>query len=249
MKNSLSATVITKNEQEQIARCLSSVVGLADEIIVVDSGSKDKTLEIAEEFGAKIYKRVFDDFSSQRNFAISKATSKWVLSLDADEEIPKELAEEIREAINESSFDGYLIPRKNIIFGKEIKHSRWAPDRHVWLFKKSRGKFVNEIHEEVEVEGAVGELENAKIHYSHRNVSEFLEMMNAYTTREAEFKNKKNIKFSYLKLIYYPLRSFAGRYFLKSGYLDGWRGFVLSYLRAIYQFTVFVKLWHLQEKS
>ena len=123
MKNYLTAIVITKNEEVNIGRCLSSVK-FADEIIVVDSGSTDKTVTIAKRFNAKVYGRKFDDYAAQRNFAVSKASGEWILSLDADEEITEALAKEIREVINKDDYDGYLIPRKNIIFGKEIKYTR-----------------------------------------------------------------------------------------------------------------------------
>lgn len=248
MKNSLTAIIITKNEEESISRCLKSV-SFVDEIVIVDSGSVDKTLEIAKKYDAKIFKKEFDNYASQRNYAISKANSRWILSLDADEEIPNALSTEIREAINNHNFDGYLIPRRNIIFGKEIKHTRWGPDKHVWLFKKDKGKFINSIHEEVHVNGKVGELVNAKLHHSHKNIYEFIEMLNNYTSLEAQELANKGVRFSCLKLFYFPLRSFFGRYFLKLGFLDGWRGFVLSYLRAIYQFTVWVKIWQMQKSS
>jgi len=233
MKNYLSIVLITKNEEENISRCLKSVQ-FADEIILVDSGSTDQTIRIAKSYGAKIFTNKFVDFASQRNFAISKARGEWILSLDADEEIPRSLAEEIREAIKSQKVNGYLMPRKNIIFGEEIKHTRWAPDKHIWLFRKNKGKFKNSIHEEVEVTGSMGQLVNAKVHNSHKNVSEFLEMANSYTELEA------GVKF------YSPLRSFVGRYLLKQGFRDGWRGFVLSYLRAVYQFLAWAKQW---EKS
>lgn len=242
MKIYLSAIIITKNEEENIARCLESL-SFVDEIVVVDSGSTDGTLEIAKKYKANIFKRKFDDFSSQRNFAISKAQGNWILSLDADEEISEELALEIKNAIESEVYNGYLIPRKNIIFGKEIKHTRWSPDKHIWLFKKGKGKFANLLHEEVEVEGKVGELSNAKIHHSHKNVSQFLEMTNAYTEYESESNQRS---FSFIALFFFPLRSFFGRYIIKQGFRDGWRGFVLSYLRAIYQFLTYAKQW---EKS
>src|SRR3989344_1136119 len=132
MINKLTSILITKNEEANIKRCLASIKDISDEIIIVDSGSTDKTLQIAKSFNAKIINKSFDNFASQRNFALSKAGNDWVLSLDADEEISQELREEISKAIETEKFDGYLIPRKNIIFGKEIKHTRWSPDKHIW---------------------------------------------------------------------------------------------------------------------
>ena len=200
MKNYLTAIVITKNEEVNIGRCLSSVK-FADEIIVVDSGSTDKTVTIAKRFNAKVYGRKFDDYAAQRNFAVSKASGEWILSLDADEEITEALAKEIREVINKDDYDGYLIPRKNIIFGKEIKYTRWSPDKHIWLFNKRKGSFKSSIHEEVELKGKVGELKNAKIHHSHKNVFDFIAMTNSYTSYEANEKIKRD-SFSYFKLLY-----------------------------------------------
>ena len=185
MINKLTSILITKNEEANIKRCLASIKDISDEIIIVDSGSTDKTLQIAKSFNAKIINKGFDNFASQRNFALSKAENDWVLSLDADEEISQELREEISKAIEAEEFDGYLIPRKNIIFGKEIKHTRWSPDKHIWLFKKSKSKFINSIHEEVAVDGHVGELKNPKIHYSHKNIHEFIKKINLYTDLEA----------------------------------------------------------------
>jgi glycosyltransferase involved in cell wall biosynthesis len=243
MKTTITGVIITLNEEENLERCLRSISGLVTEILIVDSGSTDKTINIAKKFGAKIFKRKFDNFSSQRNYGISKATSEWILSLDADEEIPKKLAKEIQDEVEKEEYDAFLIPRKNIIFGKEIKHTRWSPDKHVWLFRKSKAKFVSSIHEEVKVHGKIGELENAKVHHSHKTVRDFINMMNTYTDLEADALVKSGTKFSYFSLFYYPVRSFIGRYFVKKGFLDGWRGFVLSYLRAMYQFSTWVKVW------
>jgi len=248
MKNKLTSILITKNEEENIKRCLDSIKAISDEIIVVDSGSTDKTLQIAKSFGAKVFDKEFEDFSVQRNFALSKAENDWILSLDADEEISSGLQGEILQAIDMQECDAYLVPRKNVIFGKEIKHTRWSPDEHIWLFKKSKSKFVNSIHEEVEVDGSVGELTNSKIHYSHKNIFEFLEKTNFYTGFEAiNLKNEK-IKFNFYKMLYAAKKSFIGRFLIKKGFLDGWRGFVLSYLRAVYKLILWVKVWEQEQK-
>ena len=134
---------------------------------------------------------------------------------------------------------------KNIIFGKLIKYTRWQPelDRHIWLWKKSKGKWIGDVHEEVVVEGEVGKLKNAKIHYQYETVREFLDMIDRYSELEAEQRVKKGQKFSYLKLFIGPIYNFLVRYFYRLGFLDGWRGFVLSYLMAIYHLTLWVKIW------
>jgi glycosyltransferase involved in cell wall biosynthesis len=246
-KPKISVTVITLNEEGSIAKCLTSVKNFADEIIVVDSGSKDKTVEISRQMGAKVYSRVFDNYANQKNYALQKTTGDWVFSIDADEEATQELVSEIKSKLSTHGdlCVAYSIPRKNIIFGKFIKYSRWQPelDRHVWLWKKQKGNWVGDVHEEVYVNGEVGKLSNAKIHYQYKSVSQFAEMMNRYSEREAKYLTKKGVKFSYLKLIFQPIYNFLVRYFYRLGFLDGWRGFVLSYLMAVYHLELWIKVW------
>lgn len=245
----LSVCIITKNEEKDLGGCLESVKDLADEILVVDDGSTDKTVDIAKKFGAKIFERRLDNFASQKNFAVEKASGEWIFAIDGDEKCSKELAEEIRSRIadRELQIDGYLMPRRNIILGAEIKHTRWAPDKHIWLWKKGKGKWVGKVHEEVEVEGKVGELVNAKIHYQYETVTEFFAMLNNYTEREAKEKVDHGEKFIYFQFFYAPLLSFFRRYIYKQGFRDGWRGFVLSYMMAIYRMTTWIKVWEREQ--
>lgn len=245
----ISAIIIVLNEEDKIANALKSLQGLVDEIIVVDSGSTDKTVEIAKEMGAKVYFREFDNFAIQKNWAASYANNKWILSLDADEEIPAKLADEIKEAIKNEKAKGYLIPRRNFILGKEIKHSRWSPDKHIWLWQKEYGKWEGDVHEEVKVLGEIRELKNSKIHHSHQTISEFLASNNLYSSLLAHSMQKKGTKFSLFKMLWNALFEFNIRYFYKMGFLDGWRGFVLSYLMVIYQLTVWIKLWELNQEK
>lgn len=246
----LSVTIITLNEEKHLDKALESVAKIASEIIVVDSGSIDKTVEIAKIYGAKIFYRKFDNYASQKNFAVEKASGDWILALDGDEIIEEKLAEEIKNAIESDEFAAYSIPRKNIIFGKFIKYTRWQPelDRHVWLFRKDLGKWAGFVHEEVEVKGKIGQLKSAKVHFQYDTVSEFFEMINRYSSIEAREWYEKGQRFSGFGLIYAPAYNFLVRYFYRLGFLDGWRGFVLSYLMAIYNVVVVVKLWELQRK-
>lgn len=242
----LSATIITLNEEKDLPRCLNSLKGWVDEIIIVDCGSQDNTVNIAKDFGAKVFINSFENFALQKNFAQSKADGEWILSVDADEEIERELAGEIIKGISSGSYDAFSMPRKNIIFGKFIEHTRWNPelDRQVWLWKKGKAKWVGDVHEKVHVNGKIGRMVNSKIHYQYENVSEFIAMMNAYSELESDSLVQSGVRFSAIKLFGQPLYNFAVRYFYRQGFLDGWRGFVLSYLMAIYHFLVWVKVWH-----
>lgn len=245
----ISATIITLNEEKKIKRAIGSISDIVDEVIVVDSGSEDRTIEIAKKLGAKVFFRKFDNFANQKNWAQSLATGDWILSLDADEEIPTKLAEEIKHALTKENIAGYFIPRRNFILEKEIKHSRWSPDKHIWLWKKESGKWAGDVHEEVVVRGKVGELKNSKIHYSHKTLSEFLDSNNFYSTLLSESMHKSKVKFSFVKMFWGPIFEFSVRYFYKLGFLDGWRGFTLAYLMAIYQLMVWVKLWQLNQQK
>lgn len=230
-----------------IEGCLRSLMKWAWEIVLVDSGSKDKTLEIARKYGCKIYQRRFDDFASQKNFALSKTSGEWVLSIDADERIPEELAEEISLAIQSEKYQGYLIPRRNFILGGEIKHSRWSPDKHVWLWKKGYGRWVGEVHEEVVVDGNVTELKSAKLHYQDKTVKEFIRTNNHYSTLLSQKMYDSGIRFSFLRMVKATAFEFIVRFFYKLGFLDGWRGVVLAVLMAYYQLQVWLKLYRLQK--
>lgn len=239
----ISVTIITLNEENNIKKVLQNIKGLVNEVIVVDSGSTDKTVEIAKKSGAKVFFRKFDNFANQKNWAAAKVTNKWILSVDADEEVSVKLAEEIREAIKKEKIVGYIIPRRNFILGKEIKHSRWSPDKHIWLWRKDFGRWVGDVHEEVKVLGKVGELKNSKIHYSHKTLSKFLDANNFYSTLLSESMFKNKVSFSPFKMFWNALFEFNIRYFYKLGFLDGWRGFTLAYLMAIFHLMIWIKLW------
>ena len=243
----LTVTVITLNEEKDLPRCLDSIKEVADEIIVVDCGSTDGTVEIARKFGAKVYFRKFDNYTNQKNFAASKAKGGWILSIDADEEVSPELTSEIKSQIqnSKSQFNGFSMPRKNIIFGKFIKYTRWQPelDRHVWLWRKDKGKWVGDVHEEVVVDGEIGRLEGSKIHHQYETVSDFMDMMNRYSELDAEESVKNGVKFSFLQLFFQPVYNFSVRYIYRLGFLDGWRGFTLSYLMAVYHLELWIKIW------
>ncbi len=239
----LTAVILAKNEEENLPGCLESVQKLADEIILIDDYSSDKTAEIARKAGVRIYSRKLDNFSSQRNFALEKVKSSWVLFIDPDEEVSPELAQEMKKAIQSNKFDGFRIPRKNIIFGKWIKHSGWYPDFQLHLFKKEKGKYEGMVHEQVEIKGKVGELKNFLVHKNYESISQYLEKLSRYTSLEKEFQIDSGYKFSWQDLIKKPLGEFLRRFFAEEGYKDGIHGLALALLQSFSELVVYLKIW------
>lgn len=242
----LSITIITLNEGKNIRACLESVRPLDAEIILVDSGSIDDTVQIARKYNAKIYTRSFDNFSDQKNYAASKATKRWILSMDPDEQISSALLDEIRNAIKSETYDAFLIGRRNFILGSEIKFSRWNPDEHIWLWKRNMGEWRGLVHEEVFSHGKVGKLNNKKIHYQSENIYDFLQSNNFYSSLEAKERFKRGEMFSFFRMFIEAIYEFLIRYIYKFGFLDGKVGFILAYLMGIYKIIVAVKIYQLQ---
>lgn len=241
-KLGLTAVILAKNEEKNLPSCLKSIFWV-DEIVLIDDYSTDKTIEIAKKSEVEVFQRKLDDFSSQRNFALEKVKSPWVLFIDPDEEVTPELAQEIKQAVKSSEFSGFRFPRKNIIFGKWIKHSGWYPDFQLHLFKKEKGKYVGRVHEQVEIKGKVGELKNFLIHHNYQSISQYLEKLSRYSSLEAENQIDLGHKFSWKDLIKKPLGEFLRRFFAEEGYKDGVHGLALSLLQAFSELVVYLKIW------
>ncbi|MEO2069395.1 MAG: glycosyltransferase family 2 protein [Desulfurobacteriaceae bacterium] len=242
--------ILTFNSERCIEEVLSSIKDIADEIIVVDSGSKDKTLEIVKSFGAKVYTRKFDNFVNQKNYLLSLCTKEWVLFIDDDEVLSEELKEEIKKVkLKEKSFDGYYVNRLTNYLGKWIKHA-WYPDWHLRLAKRKKCVWVGDlVHESLRVEGKVGYLKGDLLHYSYPSISDHLRKVDLYTTLYAKGLYKKGKRFSYIKLITSPIGAFLRRYFLKKGFLDGFEGFVVSVMSSYYSFLKYLKLWEIEKNE
>ena len=242
--------MIVKNEEKNLAKCLNSVENLVDEIVIVDSGSTDKTIEIAKTFGAKIFKREFDSFSNQKNYALSIATNEWVLHVDADEVLSKELVEEIKFVIINTKLDGFYLIRTNFFLGKQMKHSGINKEYRLRLAKKSVSKYVGGIiHEELIVNGKVGKLKNIMIHNSYPTISSYFNKLEQYTTLGAKKLLEKNKKAGIIDIVFKPPFEFIKRYILKCGFLDGIRGFIWAVLYAFYTFIKYIKLWEFCSKK
>jgi (heptosyl)LPS beta-1,4-glucosyltransferase len=249
MKQTLSVVVSAYNEEATLGRCLSSVP-FADEIIVVDNESQDSTVEIAKKFTKKIYsQKNILMLNTNKNYGFEKATSDWILNLDADEEIPKELAQEIRTIIQTNpKHAGFWIKRKNIIFGKWITHGLWWPDKQIRLFRKGKGKFpCVHIHEYVAVEGTVGELAHAYLHYNYETVHQYLTKIDRASTSEALSLKDMDHQLVWYDAIRFPLSDFLKIYFAQGGYKDGLHGLMLALFQAFYSFTVFAKYWEMHK--
>ncbi|MFH1860495.1 MAG: glycosyltransferase family 2 protein [bacterium] len=242
---SISVIIITHNEEKNISECLKSVKW-ADEIVVVDAFSHDDTKKLAEEFGAKVFQTEWQGYGKQKNYALSCATMDWILSIDADERITPELADEIQGVMQNPKMDGYQICRKAYFLGKWIRHSGWYPDYCLRLFHKGRGVFAEkQVHEYVELSGSIGQLDGAMLHYTDNNLNHYLSKLGRYTTLAADELGAKGKKASLGDLIIRPLFIFFKMYILKKGFLDGIHGFVLAVLSSFYVFVKYAKLWEI----
>lgn len=244
----LSVVINAQNVEKDLPRALASIKNLADEIVVIDQGSTDKTSQIAKEFGAKVFKHDPVKYVELvRNFAIEKATGDWILILDPDEEIGKELATEIKRTIKENKADYYRVPRKNIIFGKWIAHTLWWPDYQTRLFKKGKVSWSEVIHSIPITMDKGADIKSdealAIIHHNYNTIEEYMEKLNRYTTVQADFLIKDNYELSWKDFIGKPFKEFIARYFTGEGYKDGVHGLVLSLLQSFSELVVYVKVW------
>lgn len=250
----LTVVVLTKNEEKNIVDCLETVLW-ADEIIIVDDNSTDRTLEIIKNLNEKKIK-VFTnslnyDFSKQRNFGLSKATKKWVIFLDSDERITSSLKEEINSIIinNIEKYDGYFIKRVDFMWGKKLTHGEVGNIKLLRLIKRGKGIWMGKVHEALSVDGKTGTLGSSIFHYPHQSVSEFLSEINFYSTIRANELYARKTKSKALDIVFYTKGKFFLNYFLKMGFLDGIEGLVFALMMSFNSFLVRSKLWLLWQKK
>jgi glycosyltransferase involved in cell wall biosynthesis len=244
-RRKLSLCIITRDEEENLPRCLDSVP-FADQIVVLDSGSTDRTCEIARERGAEVHVEEFRGHVAQKNRAVELARHPWVLCLDADEELSAELAREIEQVLEsgEDEVAGYELPRKTEYLGAFIEHSGWWPEYRLRLFDSARGAWRGrDPHDRVELEGLVRRLAGPLYHYNYRDLRHHLEKVNAYTTTMAEGLFREGRRFRLADALLRPPGRFLRMYVLRRGFLDGWRGFLLASIAAFYVFLKYAKLW------
>lgn len=250
MVGKISVVINTFNEEKNIEQAIKSVKW-ADEIIICDMHSNDKTVEIAKKLGAKVIFFKEEGFvEPARNYAVSKTSNEWILVLDADEELFSTLADRLRKIVNKYKSISYVeIPRKNIIFGKAMQATGWWPDYQVRLFKKGKVFWQEKIHSKPKLNGEGIRLDPhedlAIIHHNYQTMEQFIERMNKYTTIEAEQIYKEGYRFNWKDLFKTPLNEFLSRFFASKGYKDGLHGLSLSLLQAFSFLVVYLKLWQL----
>lgn len=269
----ISAVILTKNSSSSILRTLSSV-SFCDEIIVIDDGSTDDTKNIVLSKHARfIAHPLNEDFATQRNFGLQEAKGAWVLFIDSDEVVTKELQHEIMHMINDkgltindrkleidkhddsfiihhkSLINGYSIKRQDIMWGKTLRHGETASVKLLRLARKDSGVWVRPVHEVWEVKGTVGELGSPLIHYPHATVREFLADVNRYSTMNAAVFHREDVRVNPIHIIVYPVGKFIQNYFVRFGFLDGMPGMIMAVMMSFHSFLTRGKLWELQRKN
>ena len=240
----ISVIIITKNEEENIRDCLNSIKW-ADEILIVDSGSKDKTIEIAKGFTEKIFEKKWEGFAVQKRYALSLTSNELVLNLDADERVSEKLKEEI-QGLN-FSYDGYFIPRENHFLNKKITTCGWEKDIQLRLFKKSSAKVTEKlIHEGFVVDGKVDYLKNPIVHFTFTSIEKSFSKINSYSTLQAleVYRNKKKVTSG--TIVSHGLSAFLRYYFSLKGYKDGIFGLMISLFNSITTLLTYMKIWEYQ---
>ena len=248
----LSVILITRNEEVNLEDCLASLEGIAQQIVVVDTNSADRTLEIAQKYGALIAQPSdWPGFGPQKNRALELATGDWVLSLDADERLTPALKSEIQTAINHNAHvDCFAIPRLSWYCGRFIRHSGWSPDYVDRLFKRGSARFSDDlVHERLIPQGQVARLKNPLLHFSFMNYSQVLQKLDRYSTASAEQAFAKGKTSSPLKAVLHGAWAFFRTYVIRAGFLDGTQGFALAISNGQGTYYRYMKLWHLNQEA
>ncbi|MEW6743768.1 MAG: glycosyltransferase family 2 protein [Planctomycetota bacterium] len=244
----VSLCVITRDEEERIEACLRSVP-FADDVVVLDSGSTDRTRERAAALGARVFNEPFRGHVEQKARAVVLAKHDWILALDADESLDEELKRAIPEVLERDggTLSGYYLPRKTYYLGDWIRYGGWWPEKRLRLFDRRRARWTgSDPHDRVEASGPTADLPGAILHYNYRDITHHLAKVNSYTSIMALRRHEAGEAFRWSALVLHPLFRFCRMYVLRRGFLDGWRGFVLATIAAFYVFLKYAKLWELE---
>ena len=243
----LACVVITKNEELNIADCLASV-RWADDIIVVDAESRDRTVDLARDCGARVFVRPWPGFGLQKNFGMAQASSDWILILDADERVTEELRGEVRTCLERWRLGApvaYRIPRRNFFYGAWVQGGGVYPDYQVRLFQRGLAQYNDvAVHENLIVDGEIGTLGGHLDHYTERRIQDHFKKFGLYTTLAAQEKAKKRVRtVGWTDLVFRPLVVWGKTYVLKQGFRDGVRGLIVCGFKSMYTFAKYAKLW------
>ncbi len=249
----LSVAIVSLNEEANLGRTLESVKW-ADEIVVVDSGSTDRTCDVAREYGAKVIHEPWRGYVAQKNYALELCTEDWILALDADEEVSPGLADEIRGVVSAGGkFEGYSMPRQNLFLGKWMRHGGFYPDPKLRLFRRGAGYSTGfDPHDRYELksQGPVKQFRYPLVHYTYPTLTYYLEHMNRYSSLGAKMAvGKGHSSFSLLNIVARPLATFAYNYFIRLGFLDGREGLLLHLYHAGYVSWKYSKAWELARRK
>src|SRR4030066_959351 len=246
--NKISVTVITKDEEKNISDCLRSV-DWADEIIVVDSESTDRTAELAKQFTDKIFIRKWEGYVPQKKYALSLASNEWVLSLDADERVTPELKDEIL-TLSPGEFSGFKIRRKNFLLKKEITSCGWEKDYQLRLMRKDKASFSDRlVHEKFIVDGQVEKLKNLMLHYTFTSFSEYFSKINHYSSLKAQELFQKKKRVGAWTIFSHTVSAFFAFFIFRRGFKDGVYGLIISLLHSVSTMMNYIKLWELQNRK
>ncbi len=242
----LTATLISYNEELDLPRALASLAGIADEIVLVDSESTDRTCDIAREFGARVYSRKLSSLAEQKNYAASQGTNDWILSIDCDEELSPELRSSILDWKKTVPVQaGYDFPRLTNYLGGWIRHSGWYPDCKLRLYRRDIGKFVGTPHDAVKMDGPIARLKGHLLHYSIRSLPEHKAKLDAFSTMAAEDLFARGRKSWRAAMIFAPPWTYVQKLVFQLGVLDGWRGWLIAWSSAAYIYQKYGKLGRL----
>lgn len=241
--STLSVAIITLNEEDRLAECLGGL-SFADEVVVVDSGSQDRTVRIAEEYGARVFSRGWTGFGAQKQYAIEQCRSTWVLVLDADELVPEETAAEIRRTIHHpGGLQAFSLARRNYLGGRWVRHGGWWPDRTTRLFRRGTARMSpRQVHEALEVEGAIGQLEHPLLHHPFRDLSEMMVKMDRYSTAGARELAEAGKRGTIPQALSRAGWAWFHTYLLRGGFLDRGAGVILAISGAVNVFFKYAKL-------
>ncbi len=253
--HSITAAILAANNEGEITDCLGSVAWADEVLVVLDTRSVDRTAALARDRGARVLPHLFHDFADQRNYALDQAGGEWVFFLDTDERCTPALAKELRTVVERADVDGWWIPRRNIIFGHEMRHGGWYPDCQLRLLRRACARYDRhrQVHEVVLLEGPAGYLSEPLIHYNYRDVAQFGAKQRQYVALEAQIRFHDGIRPRPWTYVLQPLREFWRRYVSLQGYRDGWHGLRLCALVA-YHYGLLVtcrlgRLWRENKKG